>query len=71
MKRPASRGKPYQGPYDHPEYREVSPTKEWWVEVGLDVLKASLVAALGILVREAADRISRPRGWDYDPYDDM
>lgn len=71
MKRPAPQGRQHDEPSDQPEYREVEPVRAWWVEVGMDVLKASLVAALGILVREATDRISRPRGRSYDPYDEL
>lgn len=69
MKRPVPGGGQPED-MDKEPYRDVRPTREWWLELGLDVLKTALVAALGILVREAADRIRGPRRGMYDPYDE-
>lgn len=73
MKSPAPHGRQHDetSDSDNPEHREVEPVRAWWMEVGMDVLKASLVAALGILVREATDRITGPRRRSYDSYDEL
>lgn len=71
MKSPVPHGRQHDETSVHPECREVEPVRAWWMEVGMDVLKASLVAALGILVREATDRITRPRSRSYDSNDEL
>lgn len=41
----------------------------YWEQVGVSLLKASLVAVLGVLVRELVEMIDR-RHRTYDHYDD-
>lgn len=54
------------GSGSNPRQASVAPSQTWWLELGIEVIRACLVAASSVLVKELIQRVGQRSAQTYD-----